>query len=174
MKRRYSFKQLNSLWSHKPSSITIKVNLAQSSETAFLKKMMDEICLDADLAESTSEYALILCRGVVRLYKIGVPVDAIKQHQQIWGKILFLGKDILQNSKPFSDLFYLGLLIEIKVTSKWREPSFFKFLVNALKTVACDLKFMSSKVKEKLIVLFKEKSLELYRFYFININDSLC
>ena len=165
MKRRYSYKQLSSLWSQGKNSLST-LNLAQSSEKAFLKKAMDEICLEADLAENTTDYTLILCRGMKRLFKLGVPIGLIQGHHLLLGKIFYLGKDLLEGSVRFSQLFYLGMLMDLKMTLKWRDISFFSFIINSIKSILKGVKFISPELKISLIIEFAKESNDLYRQYF--------
>ena len=97
MKKRYSYKQLSSLWSNKRSkneAIEGRVPLVLGSDTVLFKKAMDDICLEADLAETVEEYTSSICRGMERLINLGVEASEIQKHHNLIGKILYLGRDL--------------------------------------------------------------------------------
>jgi hypothetical protein len=165
MNRRYSYKQFSSLWS-KDQVQREAVPLTYSSEKAFIKKAMDEVCLSAELAEKTSDYTYILCKGMKRLFSIGATPKDVETHRNLLNKILYLGKDILESSQKFSELFYLGVLIEMKMVSKWREVGFYTFLISALKSIKKESRFISKEMKIKLTKLFAKDNTDLYRYYF--------
>ena len=166
MKRRYSYKQLSSLWSNAPKREASELTLSCSSEKAYFKKAMDDICLSAELAESTYDYTMILCEGMKRLFSQGASVEQIQGHHNLLAKIFYLGKDILEASRRFSELFYLGMFIDLKMTKKWREVAFFKFLVNALKNIAKHNIFISKELKMQLTQLLEKENFDLYKQYF--------
>lgn len=165
MNRRYSYKQFSSLWS-KGQAQRESVPLTYSSEKAFIKKAMDEVCLDAELAEKTSDYTYILCKGMKRLFSMGASPKDVEAHRNLLNKILYLGKDVLESSQKFSELFYLGILIEMKMVTRWRDIAFYTFLVSALKSIMKENRFISKEMKIKLTKLFAKDNTELYRYYF--------
>ncbi len=166
MNRRYSYKQFSSLWSKSQTHQREAVPLAYSSQKAYYKKAMDTVCLEAELAEQTSEYTYTLCKGMKRLFSIGATAKEVETHRNLLNKILYLGKDILESSQKFSELFYLGVLIEMKMVSKWRDVSFYTFLISALKSIKKESRFISKEMKIKLTKLFAKDNTELYHYYF--------
>lgn len=164
MKRKYSYKRLNSLW-EKSNSKTI--NLTYGSAEAYYKKSMDDICFQAELAESNIEYAHAICHGMKHLYKLGVPVEMIQKHHNLLHKLFYLGRDLMDSSKGFNDLFYLGVFIELKIIDKWKEKSFFDFLVSAISGIKKEFVFMSKRICDRLSNELRINNKSLYNKFFL-------
>jgi hypothetical protein len=168
MKKRYSYKQLSSLWTdHKvPSKVNSRLPLSYGSDEVLYKKAMDDICLEADLAESVEEYSLCICKGMKRLIDLGIEPQEVQKHHNLIGKILYFGKDLLDSSKKYSEIFYLGILVDLKIVSKWFDKSFYSFIIKAINHMLKNVSFISVDLKIKLTKSFAVENNELYRFYF--------
>lgn len=162
MYRKMSFQRLSALWEKSNSHIKI----THGSENAYIKKSMDDICFQAELAESSLEYAYVICKGMRRLFSTGVHYQIIIGHNNLLQKLLYLGCDLMQTNAKGHDLFYLGVLIELKIYSKWKSIEFYNFLLSALHAIKSNLSFISRRVKEKLLEKLKNYNEILY-FEFI-------
>lgn len=158
MYRKMTFHRLSGMWENSDSH----VKHTHTSEDAFLKKSMDDICFQAELAVSSLEYTQVICKGMKRLLGMGVGHESIIGHKNLLQKLLYLGRDILQSNHKGEDLFYLGVLIELKIYSKWKSIEFYSFILNALKAIKGKLSFISKKVKEKLFAKLKVYNESLY------------
>ena len=117
---------------------------------SLLKKSIDRICMNADLAESVDVYTQELVDGVVYLYSIGFKPSEIISHSILLQKLLNLGRDILEKTHQDDDLFYLGAFIDLKMAVKWKDLNFYKFLSNALSKITKGIKLFSEKIKIKI------------------------
>lgn len=165
MYRKKSYKHLSSLWAkHNPTKPRLTVGTVES----YYKKSMDDICLQAELSESSNEYASIICSGMQRLIRMGVQYKHIEEHKNLMLKIIYLGRDIMTTSKSKDDLFYIGVLLDLKIIEKLTSLDFFVFIVNALKGLKKKMNFISNRIKLKLIEDLKISNLSLYLQYFEN------
>jgi hypothetical protein len=101
-----------------------------------------------------------------RLIDLGVDASEVQKHHNLIGKILYFGKDLLDSSKRFSELFYLGMLVDMKIVSKWFDKTFYSFIIKAIKHMVKNVSFISIELKIKLTKSFAKENNELYRFYF--------
>jgi hypothetical protein len=168
MKKRYSYKQLSSLWeSHRSSSqSSSRIPLSYGSDGVLFKKAMDDICLEADLAETLEEYSLTICQGMKRLIELGVEPQEIQKHHHLIGKILYLGKNLLDGTKRHSEIFYLGIMVDLKIVTRWFDKTFYTFIIKAIKHIVKNIAFISAELKIKLTQSFAKENHELYKFYF--------
>lgn len=154
MNKRYSYKQLSNLWSD-TSSIGFTKNVIASRESnEHVIKAIDDLCLKADLAESVEEYSLTLCKGMKNILGLGGSTRVIQSHHNLISKILYFGRDLCEGSGKFSQMFYLGLFIDIKIASKWLEKSFYSFIIKAIRFLKRGGTFISNELKKQLIGLY--------------------
>lgn len=158
-RRKMSFQRLSALW--KTSDAHIKVT--HGSESAYLKKSMDDICFQAELAETSWEYTYVICTGMKRLFAMGVDHQMIIGHNNLLQKLLYLGRDLMQTTPQEHDLFFLGILIELKIYSKWKSIEFYNFILSALKAIKNNLCFVSEKMKLRLLRKLEKYNLALYQ-----------
>lgn len=163
MKRKYSYKSLSSLWEN--TNINSQTHHS-SIETDIDFQKMDDLCSEAELASSSSDYAFIICRGMEKLLKSNISVDKIRSHENLFLKLIYLGKDLMECSPLKSELFYLGTFIELKILDKWRDSKFYFILLKALKSIRNNSSFLSSKIKEKIIIQLEIFNSSLYLRYF--------
>ena len=156
------YKRLSSMW-EKPQQLRLANNAVQ----AYYKKSMDDICFQAELAESHWDYAYSICSGMKRLFNIGVDINSIINHNNLMQKLIYLGRDIMQTSNKHLDIFYLGVFVEIKIYSMWQTAEFYSFLVSALKMIKKQARFISTQMKNKLIIKLRNFNPEVYRQYVI-------
>lgn len=169
MKRKYSYKSLSSLWEN--SSFTSKQNSSDLKNDIDFQKM-DNLCLKAELATSSSDYAFIICSGMEQLLKTDISIDKIKSHKNLFLKVLYLGKDLMECSSFKSELFYLGTFIELKILEKWRDAKFYIFLLRALKNIRNNFSFLSKRIKEKIIDELETYNSTLHYRYFNHLQSS--
>lgn len=163
MKRKYSYKSLSSLWENSNRNPRIYLS---SVETDIDFQKMDELCLEAELASSSSDYVFIICEGMEKLLKSNISVDKIRSHENLFLKLIYLGKDLMECSHFKSELFYLGTFIELKILDKWRDSKFYFILLKALKNIRANSSFLSKKIKDKIIIQLEISNLSLYLRYF--------
>lgn len=158
MYRKMSFQRLSALW----QGTNTHIKITHGTESAYLKKSMDDICFQAELAETSLEYAQVICKGMQRLFKMGVQCQLIIGHNNLLQKLLYLGRDLMQTNPKGHDLFYLGILIELKIYSKWKTLEFYKFILSALSAIKGNLSFISNKMKNKLLNKLKNYNETLF------------
>jgi hypothetical protein len=125
---------------------------------SLLKKTIDNICMNADLTMNVQDYTSEVVDGIIYLYSIGFKPSEIMSHNLLLQKLLSLGRDILEKTHQGDDMFYLGAFLDLKMTSKWKDINFFKFLKNALNKIHMGIALFSEKLKNKI--------LEEYKLYF--------
>lgn len=165
MARNLSSKKYLNLWSSKNSSN--RLSLASGNYESYCKKAIDGLCLDADMAETLDEYIVTFCEGMEKLIKMGIPKRSIMKHSLALSKILRLGDDVIEYSQRKSDLFYVGLFIDQKITSHWYELSFYKIIKGMLDLLYKEGRNLPSKLKVKIERLVKENNYPLYALYFL-------
>lgn len=162
MKRKYSSKNLSGLWENStPKMISLKEN-----NPNFNQVQMDDLCSKAELATSLGDYAYIICNGVSELLNCGVEPSVIKSHQNLFQKILFLGKDLMECSNFKSEMFFLGAFVELKILEKWKDLKFYSFMLSALKSIRKNVSFLSKRIKQKVIDDLRLFNFDLYRRYY--------
>lgn len=150
MKRKTSsFKNYQNLWKDS-ESLKARSNFIVDRRSSLLKKSIDNICMKADLAENVNAYTQELIDGIIYLYSIGFKPSEIISQGIILQKLLSLGRDILEKTHQDDDLFYLGAFIDLKITSKWKDLNFYKFISNALSKISKGIKLFTEKIKIKI------------------------
>lgn len=167
-RKKISVARLRALWKNSDSHIKI----THGSENAYLKKSMDDICFQAELAETSWDYAYVICKGMKRLLEMGVPFQSIIGHNNLLQKLLYLGRDLMQTNPTEHNLFYLGVLVELKIYSKWKHKEFYVFLLNALNAIKNKMDFISLKIKQKLIYKLKKYNSTLYDEFFNKLSSA--
>lgn len=162
MARKYSYQRLGNLWKKNSSAPQVVCG----SRESYVKKAIDDVCLKADLGETTWDYSYQLCSGMIRLLELGLGHKELCSHPSLAQKLLRLGRDIMENANSDSDLFYLGALVDLKICSKWRNIEFYRFLVNALDGMKRFVAYLSSKIKERIRKDYEEQYPKDYAFYF--------
>ena len=169
---RLNSKKYISLW--KPSSQSSgDLKLSSGHEDAFCKKALDDLCLEADMAENLDEYIEIFAQGMERLLALDIPKSAFTKHDLILAKILRFGEDIIEGSQTKSDLFYLGLFIDQKIGTQWFKISFYKFINKIVDYIMQKGKELPLAVKLKIEELVKKGNYSLYALYFLKNQSPL-
>jgi hypothetical protein len=132
----------------------------------FLKKAMDGVCMQADLMETTLDYAFELCQGMDSLFKLGASYHALKGHHILMQKLITLGRDLMDTSETESDSFYLGVFLELKLMQQWKQKGFFKLVTSLIDRIRLKGAVFSNKIKKKLQRLLNVQQPAMYRFYF--------
>lgn len=169
MKRRkpLNSKKYISLWKPSSSGHNQDLKLSSGNEDAFCKKALDDLCLEADMAENLDEYIEIFAKGMERLLALDIPKGAFTKHELILAKILRFGEDIIEGSQVKSDLFYLGLFIDQKISSQWFKIGFYKFINKIVDFIMHKGKQLPLAIKFRIEDLVKKGNYSLYALYFI-------
>ena len=146
MARKFSYKHLGNLWKDKAT----EPELVQDRRASFMKKAIDDVCLQADLSETTWDYSYQLCWGMIRLLKMGATHSELGRHPLLVQKLLRLGRDVMDCAQTDTDLFFLGAFIDLQICAKWRNVAFYRFVVDALKGIKKYLAFFSQTLKKKI------------------------
>lgn len=162
MARKFTYRRLGNLW--KEGSQTPKVS--RSTKAAFIKKSIDDVCLQADLAESAWDYSFQICSGMVRLLAMGLSQSDLVTHRTLVQKLLRLGRDIMDYANSDTDFFFLGAFVDLKICSKWRNIEFYRFIVDALKGIKKHLAFFSDRIKKKILKEYKRLYPQDFLLYF--------
>ncbi|MEX0797966.1 MAG: hypothetical protein WD025_00885 [Bacteriovoracaceae bacterium] len=162
MARKYSYKHLGNLWKDNGSQL----KLAQGKRQAFIKKAIDDVCLKADLSETTWDYSYHLCFGMIRLLRMGLSQSEMCYHPVLVQKLLRLGRDVMEYAQSDTDFFYLGAFIDLKISSKWRNIQFYRFIVDALLGIKKYLAFFSKTLKTKIQKEYKKLYPRDFDLYF--------
>ena len=115
-----------------------------------MKKAIDDVCLSADLSETSWDYSYNLCSGMVRLLELGFSTKEISAHKTLVQKLMQLGRDMMESGKREADFFYLGAFVDMKMATRWRNIAFFKFIMDALLGIKKYMAFFSKKLKERI------------------------
>lgn len=143
--------------------------LASGSRGAFIKKSVDDICIAADLSESTWDYSKILCSGMIRLLNMGLEHQELARHNNLVVKLLRLGRDMMECSRSESDLFFLGALVDIKICERWRNVGFYQFVLDALRGIRKHCSFLSEKMKSRIRREYRKAFPEDFASYFSSL-----
>lgn len=166
MKYRYRI-HFSNLWKDSSNS-TIKHSMG--SQMSCSKKYIDDMCIQADLSDDLSSYLHCICSGMIRMIGLGVTKEQIKKHDLAFSKILHLGDDVINCSEHESDLYYIGLFIEIKTASSWFKLDFYKLIQNFLKKLVKKISMLSNEIKGKILSELKKINSELYELHLAKKN----
>ena len=153
----------NSLW--KTGKTDVKV--ASGQYDAYYKKSLDAFCLKVDMAESIAEYAELFCDGMIDLLDLNIPKSFFMKHQLLITKILRFGEDLIEYSRKKSDLFYIGLFVDHKISSEWLNASFYRLILKMLHVINKLGKNLPQALTFKIENMIKEHNYPLYALYFI-------
>jgi hypothetical protein len=160
MAKKLSYSRLNSMWAKNSNPVN-------SEDDLFFKKSMDDICHQAEMAESTVEYVEVICSGMKQILLKGISTKQIINHENFFKKLTYLGRDLMENSNVKGDLFYIGILLELKILQEINSITFFQFVSNAIKSIKLNINLISKSIKDKLIDEFIRDNYYLYCQYFI-------
>lgn len=146
----------------------LALDLVVQNDGSYCKKAIDNLCLQADLAETLQEYIIVLCKGMTELIELGIPRSSMLNHQLLLPKLMRMGSDIIEKSPPGGDQFFIGIFIEIKLPSSWFNLKFFKLILGLLRQVINAKLKLGEKVKYKIMQLAKVRSRTLYDKFFTN------
>ncbi|MAZ49627.1 MAG: hypothetical protein CME65_13790 [Halobacteriovoraceae bacterium] len=144
-----------------------QTKLSTQNFDSYYKKAVDNLCLKADLCESAEDYLLTICEGMRQLIDQGVPKNSIINHPVALAKLLRLGEDIMEVSYKKSDLFYVGLFIDLKITMNWFKIKFYQIIELLVKQITHHGKEIPDTLKEKLRLLIKKENFPLFALYFL-------
>ena len=82
---------------------------------SFAKKAIDDVCLNADLSETSWDYSYNLCQGMVRLLELGFSTKEMSSHRTLVQKLMRLGRDMMDSGIKEADFFYLGAFVDMKM-----------------------------------------------------------
>ena len=117
---------------------------------SFAKKAIDDVCLNADLSETSWDYSYNLCQGMVRLLELGFSTKEMSSHRTLVQKLMRLGRDMMDSGIKEADFFYLGAFVDMKMATRWRNIAFFKFIMDALLGIKKYMSFFSKKLKDRI------------------------
>ncbi len=158
-------KNYTNMWSHENSGDYLKVSSGNYEN--YCKKVIDNLCMEADLAENLNEYVRVFADGMYNLIKMGIPKVLISKHNVAISKILRLGEDIIEHSEEHSDTFYIGLFVDHKVHGHWYNGSFYKIISNMFELVLSKCKKIPEAFKIRIEELIKLNNYPLYALYFV-------
>lgn len=141
--------------------------LSTENYETYYKKVIDTLCLKADMCESVDEYVITVCEGMQELIDMGVPKSAIMNHPIALAKILRLGEDVMEVSYKKSDIFYIGLFIDLRISMNWFKRKFYQLIKLLIEQVVHKAKEFPEKLKYKLQALAKKENYALYALYFL-------
>ena len=162
MARKFTYKHLGNLWKDGDR----KAKLARGSREGFIKKAIDDVCLQADLSETTWDYSYNMCSGMIRLLSMGLGQKELCAHKTLVQKLLRLGRDIMDYAQSDTDFFFLGAFVDLKICSKWRNIEFYRFVLQALMGIKKYLAFFSKDLKEKIRKEYENFYPRDYEIYF--------
>lgn len=157
--------QLQNLWKSSPNNNQLK--LVSGNYESFCKKAVDNFCMKVDLCEDLESYVMTVCEGMNELIKLGIPKDSIIKHDLALTKILRFGEDIIEYSENKTDLFYIGIFVELKISSYWFKLPFYSVIRELVLIIVKNGKKMPELLKCKIEKLLKTDNYPLYALYFI-------
>lgn len=159
-----SMKQLQKLWSNRDAG----PRLATERYESYYKKAIDSVCMEADMCESVDDYVVSLCNGMQQLIDQGIPKSSIINHPIALNKILRLGEDIMEVSHQKSDIFYIGIFIDLRIAMNWFQKKFYQLVKLLIDQITRNAKGIPTKLKQKLIMLMQKENFTLYAQYFLD------
>lgn len=167
MPKHLSKSQLLNLWKNSKSDSTAsRLKLSSGDEDLFYKRALDNFCLKADLCEDLESYIHTVCDGMQELFDLGVTKRVFMNHSLALSKILRLGEDILEGARRESELFFIGLFVELKLTANWFKATFYKLVKQLLNKIVEENKHIPEALKLKIIQTLKKENYGLYALYF--------
>ena len=137
----------------------------------FCSKAIDSFCMKADLCESLEEYVTTVCDGMIDLIKMGIPKQKILKHGVALAKLLRLGEDIIEYGPKKSDIFFVGLFVDLKIAKEWFEVRFYTIVTNMLGRIYNKGLELPIDLKRKIERLLKNENYPLYSLYFLKVRE---
>ena len=167
MARKLNSRKYLNLWDSSSAKRKGGILLSSGNYDNYCKKAIDALCLEADMAETLDAYIVTFCDGMENLIKQGIPKNTILKHNLALSKILRFGEDIIEYSQKKSDLFYVGLFVDLKIAGHWYELPFYKVVKGMLDLLYDKGQVLPALFKEKIEKLVKASNYPLYALYFI-------
>lgn len=165
MARKLTAANYKKLWSE-----GTQARLSTENYDSYYKKAVDSLCLKADLCETADDYLKTICEGMQELIDQGVPKASIINHPVALAKLLRLGEDIMEVSYRKSELFYVGVFIDLKISMNWFKKKFYQMIVMLVDQISQHGKDLPEKLKNKLREMIKKENYPLFALYFLKSN----
>ncbi len=122
--------------------------------------------MKADLCESLPQYIEVLCDGMVKLIDMGISRRDILKHPMAFAKILRLGEDILEYSERYTDMFYLGLFVELHINKCFTSSKFYHLIKRLVGKIKEKIGYFSDEMINHIKMELKKENYALYCIYF--------
>ena len=157
-------KNYNSLWK-KTASAKI-----ESNEMKKVFALIDDFCFKADLCEKFEEHVSTLCEAMEHFLQRNDLRKYLELHPSLKQRILMLGENITENSYRESDLYYLGVLTEMKLKQNWLDQKIYSFVKTALSKILKNGAVISEALRKKTRETIKQSFPDIYQKYFYKGN----
>ena len=127
------------------------------------KKALDNFCLKIDMCEDLENYILSICEGMCDLIEQGISRESFFKHKIVLSKLFRLGQDILEKAYKGSDLFFLGLFVDLKIHGSWFDKHFYRVISDFIKLVFEKGESIPKRIKLKILRLAREVVPHMYK-----------
>jgi hypothetical protein len=164
MKNRRKSRVYKGLWSQRLNPVCVESNLDSNAE--YIIQSIDELCIKADLCTGLEEYINTLCLGMEHLLSNVHNLKYVKSHLSLEDKVRRIGVDIMDQGHFESDLYYIGVFADLKLSGNWLDKKVFKVIRNLTTYVLKQGGKITDKLKEKIITKLKVLYPKKYLDYF--------
>lgn len=117
---------------------------------------IDLLCSKADMCHCIEDYIYTLCEGMIELLNNDFNLEVVRKHTILKQKIEHLGLDILAKSRAGSELFYLALFVDFKLSQNWLDKTLYKVIRNMFSQVMNLGLSFSKSLKKKILAMYRE------------------
>ena len=135
---------------------------AEGKERSVAQKRIDDLCQRADFCESVDDYVYTLCEGMQALINKGIQKEHVLNHSILLSKLLRLGEDVMETARRKSNLFYIGLFIDLRISANWFQKAFYALIQNLIEQIVRRARQLPERLKARLILLAKQENHNLY------------
>ncbi len=100
----------------------------QAPKVSQEEEIISKFIFEADLCEDLESYVALLCDGMYRYLGVEKLKSVIALDSKLRDKIERLGLDIMEKSRYESDLYYVGIFADLKLSQNWLNRELYRVL----------------------------------------------
>jgi hypothetical protein len=100
---------------------------------------------------------------ITRLYQVALNIlqqksgiELLKQDDFLFPEILSSGTELIKHESWSDELYYLGLLIEMKIAQSWQDKSFYVFILRMIKAIKAKILSFPATLKRKIVAQIEQ------------------